>query len=248
MAPRTHLARARIAEKAPQKISTQTRLGPHQSAVGAVSTNLRRYQGSRRYSAVLAAGPETATAAGRIHRARSAQRFAVLGLRRRTLRFRQRCLRLAHPAAPGSLGRLAARSGLANRQRQRIQRRFPTALGDSQHLRIPPAAHTYQSDVETVHRLVEDEFFDLEDFSSRGEFLAKVQTYQLYFNSSGPTPTNKIRVPGKSSSASLLARLSNSACFHPSFWIITSMPQGDTMCLGFPIVHVRLHSQLWRSF
>ena len=59
---------------------------------------------------------------------------------------------------------------------------FPTALGDSQHVRIPPAAHTYQSDVETVHRLEEDEFFDLESFSSRGEFLAKVHTYQLYFN------------------------------------------------------------------
>lgn len=39
---------------------------------------------------------------------------------------------------------------------------FPAALGDSQHVRIPPAAHTFQSDVETVHRLVEDEFFDLE--------------------------------------------------------------------------------------
>jgi len=34
--------------------------------------------------------------------------------------------------------------------------------------------HTYQSDVETVHRLEEDEFFDLEDFASRGDFLAKV--------------------------------------------------------------------------
>jgi len=59
---------------------------------------------------------------------------------------------------------------------------FPKALGDSQHVRIPPAAHTYQSDVETVHRLEEDEFFDLETFSSRGDFLAKVHTYQLYFN------------------------------------------------------------------
>lgn len=59
---------------------------------------------------------------------------------------------------------------------------FPSALGDSQHVRIPPAAHTYQSDVETVHRLEEDEFFDLEDFTSRGEFLAKAHTYQLYFN------------------------------------------------------------------
>jgi transposase len=59
---------------------------------------------------------------------------------------------------------------------------FPKALRDSQHVRIPPAAHTYQSDVETVHRLEEDEFFDLEEFSSRGDFLAKVHTYQLYFN------------------------------------------------------------------
>jgi len=59
---------------------------------------------------------------------------------------------------------------------------FPAALGDSQHVRIPPAAHTYQSDVETVHRLVEDEFFDLEQFRNRGEFLAKATTYQLYFN------------------------------------------------------------------
>jgi transposase len=59
---------------------------------------------------------------------------------------------------------------------------FPAALGDSQHQRIPPAAHTYQSDVETVHRLVEDEFFDLEAFASRAEFLAKTFTYQLYFN------------------------------------------------------------------
>lgn len=59
---------------------------------------------------------------------------------------------------------------------------FPAALGDSQHVRIPPAAHTFQSDVETVHRLVEDEFFDLESFSGRGDFLAKAHTYQLYFN------------------------------------------------------------------
>src|SRR5215471_1096781 len=59
---------------------------------------------------------------------------------------------------------------------------FPAELGDSQHVRIPPAAHTYQSDVETVHRLVEDEFFDIETFTSRGDFLAKAHTYQLYFN------------------------------------------------------------------
>ena len=63
---------------------------------------------------------------------------------------------------------------------------FPAALGDSQHVRIPPAAHTYQSDVETVHRLIEDEFFDLESFSSRADFLAKATVYQLYFNLARP--------------------------------------------------------------
>lgn len=32
----------------------------------------------------------------------------------------------------------------------------------------------------TVHRLVEKEFFDLESFSTRGDFLAKALTYLLY--------------------------------------------------------------------
>jgi len=65
---------------------------------------------------------------------------------------------------------------------------FPAAVTyfGSQHERIPPGAHTYQSDVETVHRLIEDEFFDLETFSSRAEFLAKASLYQLYFNLARP--------------------------------------------------------------
>jgi transposase len=65
---------------------------------------------------------------------------------------------------------------------------FPAAVTyfGSQHVRIPPAAHTFQSDVETVHRLIEDEFFDLETFSSRADFLAKASLYQLYFNLARP--------------------------------------------------------------
>jgi transposase len=61
---------------------------------------------------------------------------------------------------------------------------FPAAVRffGSQHERIPPAAHTYQSDVETVHRLIEDEFYDLETFPSRRQFLAKACVYQCYFN------------------------------------------------------------------
>ena len=50
------------------------------------------------------------------------------------------------------------------------------------HTFIPPAAYTYNSDVETVHRLCEDEFFDRESFRSRPHFLAKVGAYWRYFN------------------------------------------------------------------
>jgi transposase len=61
---------------------------------------------------------------------------------------------------------------------------FPRAVTffGSQHARIPPAAHPFQRDVETVHRLIEDEFYDLETFRSRRDFLAQACVYQLYFN------------------------------------------------------------------
>ena len=36
--------------------------------------------------------------------------------------------------------------------------------------------------METVHRLVEDEFFDPESFRSRADFRAKATTYWYYFN------------------------------------------------------------------
>jgi hypothetical protein len=80
---------------------------------------------------------------------------------------------------------------------------FPAALGDSQHVRILPAAHTYNSDVETVHRLIEDEFFDLETFASRTDFLAKATVYQLYTSTwCGPTATRAGSLPGRSFSSS----------------------------------------------
>jgi hypothetical protein len=55
--------------------------------------------------------------------------------------------------------------------------------------------------VETVCRIEEDEFFDLEDFASRGDFLAKARTYQLYFNLVRPNSHKEIRVPAKLLSA-----------------------------------------------
>jgi len=40
--------------------------------------------------------------------------------------------------------------------------------------------------VETVHRLIEDEFYDLESFRDRAQFLAKASLYQLHFNLARP--------------------------------------------------------------
>lgn len=50
------------------------------------------------------------------------------------------------------------------------------------HQTIPPGAHTWQADVETTHRLIEDEFYHVEAFSSRSNFLAKATAYNLWFN------------------------------------------------------------------
>lgn len=54
------------------------------------------------------------------------------------------------------------------------------------HHYIPVKAHTWQSDVETVHRLVEDEFFDRETFASKEEFWKKLTVYWYYFNIARP--------------------------------------------------------------
>jgi len=50
------------------------------------------------------------------------------------------------------------------------------------HDTIPPGAHTYQADVETVHGIIEDEFYEIENFSSPQAFLAKTTQYVTWFN------------------------------------------------------------------
>ena len=114
---------------------------------------------------------------------------------------------------------------------------FPKALGKSQHVRIPPAAHTYQSDVETVHRLEEDEFFDLESFSGRGDFLAKAQTYQLYFNLARPNSHKDFQtLLGRIPIERLTPRSPLDLCLLPPVFLDYYLTeQGDTMCLGIPI-------------
>lgn len=49
------------------------------------------------------------------------------------------------------------------------------------HKTIPPGAHRFQADVETVHSLMEYEFY-IEWFKSRQDFIQKARTYQYFFN------------------------------------------------------------------
>ena len=115
---------------------------------------------------------------------------------------------------------------------------FPAALGKSQHVRIPPAAHTYQSDVETVHRLIEDEFFELETFSSRAEFLAKASLYQLYFNLARPNSHKRGLTPWQIIQQ-LDPRLPLDLCLlPPTFLDYRLHPQGgyDLPCYPYVLV------------
>jgi transposase len=50
------------------------------------------------------------------------------------------------------------------------------------HRTIPPGQHRFQADVETVHSLMETEFYEIEAFADRRNFLDKATTYSLYFN------------------------------------------------------------------
>jgi len=50
------------------------------------------------------------------------------------------------------------------------------------HARIPPSSPTWNSDVETFHGLIEDEFYEVEDYRDGGEFIGKAWAYQLWFN------------------------------------------------------------------
>jgi transposase len=63
------------------------------------------------------------------------------------------------------------------------------------HQTIPPGAYTYQADVETVHNLVEMEFYEVETFTDREDFLKKARTYQLYFNLLRPNSYKEGKTP-----------------------------------------------------
>ena len=63
------------------------------------------------------------------------------------------------------------------------------------HHTIPPAAHTWQADVETVHGLIEDEFYCVEAFHSRAHFLDKAAAYNLWFNVARKNSSKRHKTP-----------------------------------------------------
>ena len=63
------------------------------------------------------------------------------------------------------------------------------------HLTIFPGAHRFQADIETVHNLVEMEFYEVEDFKHRPDFLNKAYSYQLFFNLMRPNSYKENKTP-----------------------------------------------------
>ena len=68
-------------------------------------------------------------------------------------------------------------------------------LPGQRHYTIFPGAHRMQSDVETIHNLMEMEFYEIEPFESRSDFMAKATSYQLFFNLYRPNSYKEHKTP-----------------------------------------------------
>ncbi len=69
------------------------------------------------------------------------------------------------------------------------------------HTHIPPRYSNANADVESVHATIEIDILDVERFSSRADFLAKITTYQLYCNIAHNTATVRCRPYSQTRSA-----------------------------------------------
>ena len=68
-------------------------------------------------------------------------------------------------------------------------------LPGQRHQTIYPGAHRMQADVETIHNLMELEFYEIEDFKNRNDFMAKATAYQLFFNLHRPNSYKEHKTP-----------------------------------------------------
>lgn len=69
------------------------------------------------------------------------------------------------------------------------------SLPGQSHSTIFPGAHRMQSDVETVHNIIEMEFYEIETFKSRQDFMHKAYSYQLFFNLQRPNTYKENKSP-----------------------------------------------------
>ena len=69
------------------------------------------------------------------------------------------------------------------------------SLPGATHQTIYPGAHRMQSDVETIHNLMEAEFYEIEHFKNRSDFMAKATAYQLFFNLHRPNSYKEHKTP-----------------------------------------------------
>ncbi|MFQ5754307.1 MAG: helix-turn-helix domain-containing protein [bacterium] len=65
----------------------------------------------------------------------------------------------------------------------------------AKHNFIPPNMSNANADVESVHASIEDEFFNLETFASKGEFFLKATAYQWFYNMIRPNHSKKGKTP-----------------------------------------------------
>jgi hypothetical protein len=69
------------------------------------------------------------------------------------------------------------------------------SLPGQYHNTIFPGAHRMQADVETIHGLMETEFYEIETFCNKIDFMQKAYTYQLWFNLERPNTYKENKTP-----------------------------------------------------
>jgi transposase len=69
------------------------------------------------------------------------------------------------------------------------------SIPGGRHQTIFPGAHRMQADVETVHNISEVEFYEIEHFKDRQDFLNKSYSYQLFFNLERPNTYKENKTP-----------------------------------------------------
>ena len=85
--------------------------------------------------------------------------------------------------------------GSWNAKESSIYTKAIESLDGQYHRTIYPGAHRMQSDVETIHNLMEMEFYEIEQFQNRLDFFNKAASYLLYFNLHRPNSYKEHKTP-----------------------------------------------------